>query len=153
MVFAFAGDSTTTTFMDPFDQGARARTFLSARRRSCQDDARPFRRVPVRAEAWRRRRLTSGAAAPVRQPRPVWVPTFRGSARTRRRYLRVRLQPAATTVVGQESTSPEPPVAAPPYAAAPRAATARPRQSRSESHRAAASRCTRAHADRAVSRA
>src|SRR3984893_1942891 len=121
MVFAFAGDSTTTTFIDPFDQGARARTFLSAGRRSCQGDARPFRRVPVRAEAWRRRRLTSGIAAPVRQPRPVWVPIFRGSARTRRHYLGVRLQPAATMMVRRGSAPSEPLEAARPHAAVPQA--------------------------------
>src|ERR1700730_19330133 len=91
--------------------GARARKFLNARRRGCQGDSCPFRRVPVRAEAWRRRRLTSGIAAPVRQPRPAWVPIFPGSARTRRRYLPVRLQPAATMMVRRELAPPEPLVA------------------------------------------
>jgi hypothetical protein len=31
MVFAFAGDSTTTTFMNPFDRSARARRCLTQR--------------------------------------------------------------------------------------------------------------------------
>src|SRR5260370_16653282 len=89
MVFALAGDSTTTTFINPL-YGARSplrdslggcaikgTQIFSVRKRDCRGGVRPGRRVPARGGGWPPRRLTSGIAVPVRQPRPESAPTPR----------------------------------------------------------------------------
>src|ERR1051325_1024925 len=93
MVFALAGDSTTTTFMRTFKKG-RAKEGFSGAKQDCRDDARCARRVPALGARWRQPRLTSGTGAPVRQPRPGWLRAFRRADRGPRRLKsRAALQP------------------------------------------------------------
>ena len=77
MVFALAGNSTMTTFMN----GSLAKVHrqrcvrnqrlkVSARHEVAGMTLDAGRRVPVRAAGWRPRRLTIGTGGPVRQPRP-----------------------------------------------------------------------------------
>src|SRR6202030_2364320 len=95
MVFALAGDSTTTTFINRL-YGARsplrdslggcaikATQIFSARKRGCRGGVRLGRLVPAREGGWPLRRLTSGIGVPVRQPRPGSVPISRRSVRAR----------------------------------------------------------------------
>src|SRR3954451_19704551 len=80
MVFALAGDSTTTTFMRTFKKGS-AKERVSGAKPDFRDDARCGRRVPVPGAGWRRQRETMGLAPPVRQPPPVWLRVFRPADR------------------------------------------------------------------------
>src|SRR6516225_282762 len=85
MVFAFAGDSTTTIFMSLFYINRSAKSFHIVRTtfneatRGYRGDALHAPPIQAREEARRPPRLSIDIGAPVRHPRRVSVRGFRGS--------------------------------------------------------------------------